>query len=90
MKSLVEFLTESINANDVIDAIVGAYQQYESDLKDEPGEWSDIEDMYNAKEPSMSVIKDICGDIGVKVEELVKFFDTPQGKSAWKKAQNKF
>ena len=90
MKSLVEFLTESINAQDVIDAIVGAYQQWESELENEPSEWADIEDMYNAKEPSENVIKDICGDLGVKAEELTKFFATSQGKTAWKEAQKQF
>lgn len=104
MKSLVEFIScnenslsidnyineGKINAQDVIDTIVGAYQQWEADLEDEPGQWADIEDMYTAKEPSEAVIKDICGDLGVKAEELAKFFNTSQGKSAWKEAQKQF
>ncbi|MCH5167440.1 MAG: hypothetical protein J1F35_06045 [Erysipelotrichales bacterium] len=91
MKSLVEFITESrINPKDVIEAIVGAYQQWESDLEDEPAQWSDIEDMYTADEPSDDVIKDICVSLGVKEEELKKFFSTPQGKTAWKNAQKEF
>lgn len=91
MKSLVEFITESrIDAQDVIDAILGSYEQWKRDTEGEPGEWSTIEDMYTAKEPSDDVINDICGDLGLKAEELKKFFSTPQGKNAWKTAQKNF
>ena len=88
MKSLTQFITESrIDPQDVIDAILGAYEQWREDTKDEPGEWADIEDMYNANEPSNDVVNDICGDLGVDAKELEKFFKTPQGKKAWKDAQ---
>ena len=90
MKSLVDFINEShLNPQDVVDAIIGAYEQWREDTKDEPGEWADIEDMYNANEPNDTVINDICFDLGVDAKELEKFFKTPQGKKAWKDAQEK-
>ena len=88
MKGLVDFINESkLNPKDVIDVITGAYEQWREDTKGEPGEWADIEDMYNADEPSDDVINDICWDLGVSAKELKKFFKTSQGKKTWEDAK---
>ena len=90
MKSLVEFIYESkIDPEEVIDAIIGSYEQWIDDTRDEPGERATVEDTYKTDEPNDDVINDICYDLGVDAKELEKFFKTPQGKAAWKKAQEK-
>ena len=91
MKSLVEFIYESkIDPQEVIDAIIGSYEQWREDMKDEPGEWSDMEDSFNAEEPDEFIINDLSGYFNIDSKELEKFFKTSQGKMAWKKAQKEF